>query len=402
MIASHSATLFLAAAVSSLTTVFGAVVGVTELDARKPPDCVKYKAGYLAADIGGTWASFTLNSMNQISFIGDAKSPLYVEFQKCDSLKDQTGADKVDVNGRLYVPSKKKCVYILHPEHPTGPYFTSLHSCDSPIIDSFRFLIRTSQDAHGGLYWYGGTDEEGTTPQGGCGLLGYESDPSQYPSGVPSVTNDKGKQIKVTCGGYPGTPFRIAQNPHPKPKPVADCTVYKEGYLSATVLGKPKSFTLNQFNSLAYKGDGKNPLYVQFQKCKSLVDTSGTDKIDTFGRLYVPSKNQCVEISNQQSPTGPYYTTLATCPSSRPVPSSDIPYSFRWLIRNDPGVGLVDGLYWYGSTDVEGTTPQGGCGLLGYKSFTQGNPVVAHKYYSIQVTCGVYPGHPFKIEKNSH
>ena len=53
----------------------------------------------------------------------------------------------------------------------------------------------------------GKTDEEGTDPQGGCGLLGYKSNAH----GVPITTRDSNRQISVVCGGKV---FRLAKKPH--------------------------------------------------------------------------------------------------------------------------------------------------------------------------------------------
>lgn len=172
---------------------------------------------------------------------------------------------------------------------------------------------------------------------------------------------------------------------------VPDCTPFKSGYLAANVSGVFTSFTLNSFGSISYKGDSKNPLYIQFQACASLQDQGPGKLIETSGRVYVPSKGKCIAISNQADATGPYFTTLLPCDTTPP---------FRFLIRNDSEA--KGGMYWRGKTDEEGTDPQGGCGLLGYEAYAQGNPVVTHKTRAIFVTCGGFPGHPFEIAKKPH
>lgn len=47
----------------------------------------------------------------------------------------------------------------------------------------------------------------------------------------------------------------------------------------------------------------------------------------------MPSHNKCIAITNQPNPTGPYYTTLATCGTDYPQ---------RWVVRTD----MNNALYW--------------------------------------------------------
>lgn len=51
------------------------------------------------------------------------------------------------------------------------------------------------------------------------------------------------------------------------------------------------------------------------------------------GRLYVPSKKQCIAITNQENKVGPYYTTLKTC---------DTAYHERWVVDTSKS----NAIYW--------------------------------------------------------
>jgi len=193
---------------ASLTALIGMVALTNGLEVlSRTEDCTPFKRGYLAANVTGVFTSFTVNSDDSISYIGNKQNPLRIEFQKCATLQDQGPGKLIDTNGRVYVPSKGKCIAISNVNDPTGPYFTTLLPCDT--TPPFRFLIRNDIEAKGGMYWYGITDEEGTDPQGGCGLLGYKANSL----GIPVVTQ-KTRAISVTCDGYPGHPFQIAKKPH--------------------------------------------------------------------------------------------------------------------------------------------------------------------------------------------
>jgi len=165
----------------------------------------------------------------------------------------------------------------------------------------------------------------------------------------------------------------------------ADCTTTFTGILAANVEGVYKSLTLNAKNQVAYHGDAKNPLKIEFQECQSLEVGEPHDTAKS-GRIFVPSHNKCIAITNQPKPTGPYYTTLATCGTDYPQ---------RWDVRTD----MNNALYWSGESDEEGTILQGGCGLLGYKSHDHGVPVNTHSNKQITVECG---GPPFRIVKKAH
>lgn len=99
------------------------------------------------------------------------------------------------------------------------------------------------------------------------------------------------------------------------------------------------------------------------------------------GRLFVPGQGKCIAITNQPNPGPPYYTTLATCGTGA---------AQRF------GVFSGTDLLWVGKTDEEGTDPQGGCGVLGYKASADGTPVITHTNAQITLEC-MSSGHAFRI-----
>jgi len=161
-----------------------------------------------------------------------------------------------------------------------------------------------------------------------------------------------------------------------------DCTLILSGYLAANASGVLKKFTLNSKNQVAYIGNGKNPIAVEFQECKSLEVGLPSTPLKP-GRIYVPSKKKCIAITNQANAVGPYYTTLASCNTQFPQ---------RWVVDT----ANKNAIYWSGSSDEEGTVLQGGCGLLGYKSKNKGVPVITHSNRQITVEC---KGTPFRLAK---
>ncbi|KIM84460.1 hypothetical protein PILCRDRAFT_818024 [Piloderma croceum F 1598] len=168
---------------------------------RATPDCSTIFSGYLAANASGAFKSFALNSKGQVAYIGDAKNPMKVEFQECQSLEVGEPHD-TQKSGRIYVPSKNKCIAITNQQNAVGPYYTSLDTCNTEYPQ--RWVLNTANN--NAIYWSGDSDEEGTILQGGCGLLGYKS----HNRGVPVITHSN-NQITVECKG---TPFRLAKAPH--------------------------------------------------------------------------------------------------------------------------------------------------------------------------------------------
>ena len=71
-----------------------------------------------------------------------------------------------------------------------------------------------------------------------------------------------------------------------------------------------------------------------------------------------------------QSTVSDSLTTLASACKSSTDPSQA--WLFRW-----PEDRWYPGIQWVGKTDYEGTNPQGGCGIFGYKSYNKGVPQVA-------------------------
>jgi len=159
-----------------------------------------------------------------------------------------------------------------------------------------------------------------------------------------------------------------------------DCTTILQGYLAADVAGVYKAFKLNPENQISYRGDGVDPLYVEFQACASLADQGPGAEIEEPGRIYVPSQDKCISISNQSRELGPYFTSLADCNTLAPE---------RWLVRTNE----QNAIYWLGATDEEGTVLQGECGLHGYRTRTGGVPYVNHPTAQIALDCDGTPFH---------
>ncbi|GLB39245.1 hypothetical protein LshimejAT787_0604070 [Lyophyllum shimeji] len=159
-----------------------------------------------------------------------------------------------------------------------------------------------------------------------------------------------------------------------------DCSPIASGIFAANAAGVYKAFTLNVKDQVAYLGDGQNPLHVEFQECQSL-EVGEPHDIAKTGRVYVPSQSKCIGITNQQAPTGPYYTTLVDCGTDYPQ---------RWVLDT----GDNNAVRWSGESDEEGTILQGGCGLLGYKSYSNGVPTITHSNHQITIECN---GSAFRI-----
>jgi len=164
----------------------------------------------------------------------------------------------------------------------------------------------------------------------------------------------------------------------------ADCTAISSGTLSANISGGLHPFMLNTNDQVSYTGSTSMPLSVQFQECQSLEvglphDTSKS------GRIYVPSHDKCIAITNQPNAVGPYYTALATCNTEYPQ---------RWVLRTD----MNNIIFWSGDSDEEGTILQGGCGLLGYRSDSNGVPI--HTLSNNQITIECDNDTPFAIASN--
>ncbi|KAF8067670.1 hypothetical protein FPV67DRAFT_1145758 [Lyophyllum atratum] len=176
----------------------GMFVGVTLAKAitLRDVDCSPIASGILAANATGVYKAFTLNVKNQVAYLGNGQNPLHVEFQECQSLEVGLPHDIVKA-GRVYVPSKSKCIGITNQPAETGPYYTTLVDCNTDYPQ--RWSLDTGN--HNALRWSGKSDEEGTVLQGGCGLLGYKS----HSKGVPTITHSN-NQITVECSG---TAFRM-------------------------------------------------------------------------------------------------------------------------------------------------------------------------------------------------
>ncbi|EJD34564.1 hypothetical protein AURDEDRAFT_131098 [Auricularia subglabra TFB-10046 SS5] len=161
---------------------------------------------------------------------------------------------------------------------------------------------------------------------------------------------------------------------------ISDCVTKFAGVLSAPLTKNSKttskSFTLSSKNQVAYLGDGKSPLVVQYQQCASLNSGLPTDTA-AAGRLFVPAEGKCISITNQSKSSAPYYTTLSKCGTE---------YSQRFgVFFNDN-----NSIYWdlqTGESDEEGTILQGGCGVLGYKAKSDGTPIITHTNEQITLEC---------------
>ncbi|KZP04107.1 hypothetical protein FIBSPDRAFT_712046, partial [Athelia psychrophila] len=109
-----------------------------------------------------------------------------------------------------------------------------------------------------------------------------------------------------------------------------------------------KTFTENTENQVAYLGDGKNPIQVDFQECESLESGEPVNS-GKSGVIYVPSYTKCISITNQEDAAGPYY--LDDCAARD--------YAQRWNLDK----ANSNAICWAGDSDEEGTILQGGCGL---------------------------------------
>ena len=108
------------------------------------------------------------------------------------------------------------------------------------------------------------------------------------------------------------------------------------------------------------------------------------------GRLFVPQHGGCIAAPDQTNALPPYHTTLQTCGTTEPQrwlydPLANQLFWVRWIPRYH-GVTVTRFLQ-LGKTDEEGTDPQGGCGVLGYKAATTGAPVVASGTNTITLEC---------------
>lgn len=146
---------------------------------------------------------------------------------------------------------------------------------------------------------------------------------------------------------------------------------------------------------LGYTGDGVSPLYVDFQACS---DSQDNDWGEYTGRLYIPSTNQCVTVTNQSSSNAPYYPAVAACQSTPAAAYYAQHWDYReeengalrWVRRMDIVLGALSWLILreqLGKTDWEGSTPQGDCGQFGYEADASGVPTLTS---SGQVTLGCY------------
>ncbi|KZP19259.1 hypothetical protein FIBSPDRAFT_567849 [Athelia psychrophila] len=164
----------------------------------------------------------------------------------------------------------------------------------------------------------------------------------------------------------------VAMNPR------ADCSTIFSGYLAANATGVYKTFTENAENQVAYLGDGKNPIQVDFQDCQSLENGEPVNPGKT-GVIYVPSHAKCISITNQGNAVGPYYTNLTSCDAHD--------YAQRWNLDE----ANSNAIHWAGDSDEEGDIVQGGCGLLGYASHDKGVPTITHSNSQITIVCGGTP-----------
>ncbi|KAF5380168.1 hypothetical protein D9615_006105 [Tricholomella constricta] len=179
----------------AFSPLFAAVTWANPIVARDI-DCSTIASGILAANATGVYKAFTLNSKNQVAYLGDGQNPLRVEFQECQSLEVGLPHDIVKA-GRVFVPLRSKCIAITNQEAEIGPYYTTLANCGTDYPQ--RWSLDTGNN--NALRWGGKSDEEGTILQGGCGLLGYKS----HNKGVPTITHS-GNQITIECTG---TAFRM-------------------------------------------------------------------------------------------------------------------------------------------------------------------------------------------------
>ncbi|KZV87117.1 hypothetical protein EXIGLDRAFT_697843 [Exidia glandulosa HHB12029] len=165
-----------------------------------------------------------------------------------------------------------------------------------------------------------------------------------------------------------GTPTELAA----RATTTVDCTTKFAGILSTNAT-TAKSFTLNSAGQVAYLGTGTSPLVVQFQQCTSLQKTNQIPNT-LNGRLFVPSQGKCIGTTNNANSAAPYYTTLVKC-------GNGVSQRFR-LYKNQNNA-----ISWYGRSTDDGTFFQGGCGQLGYKSNTDGSPIITHTGQQITLEC---------------
>jgi len=170
------------------------------LESRATPDCATILSGFLAANEAGILKTFTLSSKNQVSYLGNGKNPLAVEFQECQSLEVGVPHD-TQKSGRILVTSQNKCIAITNQANAVGPYYTTLATCDTAFHE--RWVVDTANN--NAIRWSGESDEEGTILQGGCGLLGYKSN-----NGVPIITHSN-HQITLECSS--SSPFYLTSTP---------------------------------------------------------------------------------------------------------------------------------------------------------------------------------------------
>ncbi|KZV94338.1 hypothetical protein EXIGLDRAFT_835037 [Exidia glandulosa HHB12029] len=187
------------------STMFGLVaLSFAALAAAAPnmpratePDCRTKFAGILSATVTNgnttTYKSFTLSKSNHTAYLGDGNSPLVVQFQQCDSLNEGEPTDTA-VAGRLFVPSKGRCIGITNQPNSKGPYYTTLVKCGTGYSERFGVFF----NADNAIYFTGNSDEEGTVLQGGCGTLGYKA----ASNGVPTITHTE-QQITLECNSKP-------------------------------------------------------------------------------------------------------------------------------------------------------------------------------------------------------
>ncbi|KZV93037.1 hypothetical protein EXIGLDRAFT_717686 [Exidia glandulosa HHB12029] len=165
------------------------------------PDCRTKFAGILGAPVfhgaNATVKALTLNTVGQIAYVGDGKSPLVVQFQQCASLNVGLPTDTA-VSGRLFVPEKGKCIAVANQAKATGPYYTTLRPCSTEYAQRFGLFFAQNN----AIFWTGESDEEGSILQGGCGVLGYECAADGTPVNVHS-----NKQITLVCDSF--KPFWI-------------------------------------------------------------------------------------------------------------------------------------------------------------------------------------------------
>ncbi|KAH7057452.1 hypothetical protein BKA62DRAFT_738822, partial [Auriculariales sp. MPI-PUGE-AT-0066] len=153
--------------------------------------------------------------------------------------------------------------------------------------------------------------------------------------------------------------------------PVKGCTPWMYGTLATNTSGTYYPFVLNKEQELAWNNQLRDfSLKVYYHKC--LPNAGGnpnTTPGEHEGILYVPAINKCLAVTNQKSTKPPYYVKALTCKNSTDPAQA---WLFRW-----PEDKRYPAIQWVGKTDVEGTNPQGGCGVFGYKSHDKGVPYVA-------------------------